>query len=68
MGYLSIFLGGAIAGMLVDMFLYNYFSRNTKSGENKNLATKDDISKITTELDEIFEAEKKFYESIAGEE
>jgi sensor histidine kinase YesM len=113
MSYLSIFLVGAVIGMLISIFLHAYFSKgNIERRENKFLATKDDIAKITIELEElknlykntgegtnkitetkneiientdegtdtedeimgtpenseISEAEKEFYDSIAGEE
>ncbi len=82
MDYLTVLVSGIIIGLLLNI-LFAYLSRKkmiTSTGEP--LATKDDISKVTIELEElknlykinkdenekIQEAEKEFYESIAGEE
>jgi membrane protein insertase Oxa1/YidC/SpoIIIJ len=81
MSYLNIFLVGIIIGWLSYMFLSVYFSKKIKP-KGESSATKEDISKITIELEElknlyktnkdeeekIQEAEKEFYDSIAGDE
>lgn len=55
MNYLSVFLIGLIVGLLVDVFLSFYSSGKRKifSFKNIQLATKDDILKITNELEKL---------------
>jgi len=103
MNYLSVFLVGLIVGLLGDVFFFFYSSNKhrifTPKEKEKGWATKDDIFRITNELenlkniyktnhknsnneienneveeieeipeiDENSDAEKEFYESIAGE-
>jgi MFS superfamily sulfate permease-like transporter len=89
MDYLTIFVSGIIVGLLLSIF-FTYLSSGKKvvieKGESRGkstatVATKEDILKITNELEElknlyksskdenekIQEAEKEFYESIAGD-
>jgi hypothetical protein len=69
MCYLSIFLVWAVIGMLISIFLHAYFStNNTERRENKYLVTKDDIAKITAELDELKNLYKKTSNEIVADQ
>ena len=91
MNYLSVFLVGLIVGLLGDVFFFFYSSNKHRifTPKEKGWATKDDIFKITNEIeklkhisktdkeveevaeipetDEVSDADKEFYDSIAGE-
>jgi len=68
MCYLSIFLVGAVIGMLISIFLHAYFSKgNIERRENKFLATKDDVAQITEHLEELKALHKKSIEEKVSE-
>ncbi len=70
MSYITAFLIGVIGGISLNIFLPDFFSKRREL-KGKLWATKEDISKITKELEEIkhiyknddlLKAEKEFYD------